>query len=286
MTKAILLMLMTAVLSACEQAGLSFLNTAAKTNDYEKISNIAYGDNPKQKLDVYQPKKPIKKEAPVVVFFYGGCWGACTTLNKTDYQFVAQSFSSRGYLTVVADLRQYPEVVFKDVMGDSAKVMDWVLAHSADYGGDKTQLIIAGHSSGGHIAAMLVLHPNYLNAETKQHIKAFIGFAGPYDFLPLDEDYQKRLFSAKNDYYGSQPINFISENAPPLLLLQGEKDTKVRPYNAINLSQKAKQLGVSQRLILYPQHTHVSLLTALSRPLQGRSKVLKDVLNFIAQQTR
>ncbi len=111
------------------------------------------------------------------------------------------------------------------------------------------------------------------------------GLAGPYDFLPLDEEYQRVLFNSSNGYASSQPINFISAQSPPLLILHGGKDTTVGKHNAVNLSKKANKLKVKQQLILYPAHDHVSLLAALSRPLQGRSSVLKDMINFVKQHT-
>jgi len=268
------------VLSGCARSGAALLNATAKTNDYIKKGNIEYGPHHLNRLDVYRPNNSSKPHA-VIVFFYGGCWGECNSLNKSDYLFVAQSFASRGITTVIADFRQYPEVNFATLMEDASKVVSWTSMHISEFGGDPNRIIVSGHSSGAHIASMLALNPRYLKNDVKNRVRGFIGMAGPYDFLPLDEVYQRKLFNPSNDYASSQPINFVSAQSPPLLILQGEKDETVGKHNALNLSRKAQSLGISQQLILYPKLDHIGILTALSRPFQGQSTVLKDILDFI-----
>ncbi len=277
-------------LAACSSTGTALLNIAANTDDYTVTKNITYGSHRKNKLDVYQPLTTTSnnRKQPVLVFFYGGCWGECSTLNKSDYLFVAQSFASRGYVTVIADFRQYPEVRFDPLMQGASNIIRWTIQHISTYGGDSSRLIVAGHSSGAHIASMLALSPSYLSPRDKNNIRGFIGLAGPYDFLPFIEDYQRTLFasSAANNYANSQPINFLSRQSPPLLLLHGEKDLKVGKHNSVNLARKAQRLGVPHRIITYPQHDHVSILLAWSRAFQKRSSVLRDSLSFIQNQTR
>ena len=276
------------LLSACTQTGVNLLNTLSKTGDYTITTDIAYGTKPENKLDIYRPTQQKKRNnhlTPVVVFFYGGCWGECNNLQKKDYRFVAQSFVSKGYTTVIADFRQYPDVNFPAIMADATQVVRWLSTNIVRYGGDANRTIVMGHSSGAHIAAMLAMNPRYLKSVHK-NIKGFIGLAGPYDFMPFDEEYQKILFAPPQRYAESQPVKVISSNAPPILLLHGKKDTTVRLHNAVNLSQKAQSIGVKQRLIVYPQHNHVGILLALSKPLKNRSSVLADALTFIRQQTQ
>ncbi|MEE9445234.1 MAG: alpha/beta hydrolase, partial [Cocleimonas sp.] len=265
------LLVVALVLSSCSTSGAGLLNSFAGSEGYTKVSSIKYAPFPQNTLDVYQATSSASsKPNPVIVFFYGGCWGQCSDLKKSSYLFVAQSFASRGFTTVIADFRQYPAVNFATLMGDASNVMAWTSRNIAKYGGDPKRIIVAGHSSGAHIAAMLALNPRY----RQSGLRGFIGLAGPYDFLPLDEDYQRVIFNSANNYANSQPINFVSKQSPPLLILHGEKDTTVGKHNAVNLSAKAKRKGVNQKLILYPSHSHTSILTALSRPLQGRTRVL------------
>ncbi|MCX7079440.1 MAG: alpha/beta hydrolase, partial [Pseudomonas sp.] len=65
--------LLLAAVTACSP--LKLLNSLTPTSTFNKTSGIAYGSDPRQKLDVYTPKQGLKN-APVVVFFYGGSWNS------------------------------------------------------------------------------------------------------------------------------------------------------------------------------------------------------------------
>lgn len=287
--KIIVLLFLTTLLSSCAQVGTAILNSKAKTDDYTLTPDLVYGHHRQNKLDIYRPIKNstnADNKRPVVVFFYGGCWGECNSLDKSDYRFVAQSFASQGYVVVIPGFREYPAVKFGDIMSDASRIIRWISQHIDEYGGDPTRLVLAGHSSGAHIASMLTLNPRYLDTASRSNIRGFVGLAGPYDFLPLDKAYQRKLFGPPEHYAESQPINFVLPQSPPLLILHGAKDTTVGKHNAVNLAKKAQRLGVRHKLIIYPEHDHVGILLALSRPFQKRSAVYQDVLGFIQQQTK
>jgi len=255
-------------LSSCAQVGTAILNSKAKTDDYTLTSDIVYGYHRQNKLDIYRPIETSThagKKRPVIVFFYGGCWGECNSLDKSDYRFVAQGFASRGYIVVIPGFREYPEVGFGDIMSDASRVIRWISQHIIEYGGDPNRLILAGHSSGAHIASMLTLNSRYLDSTTRNKIRGFVGLAGPYDFLPLDKAYQRKLFGPPQRYADSQPINFVSPQSPPLLILHGGKDITVGQHNSVSLAQKAQSHGVSHKLIIYPEHDHVGILLKIKR---------------------
>jgi acetyl esterase/lipase len=285
--KIISLLFIALLLSSCAKIGTAILNSKAKTDDYTITPNLVYGHHRQNKLDIYRPIEVTAntgKKIPVIVFFYGGCWGECNSLDKSDYRFVAQSFASRGYVVVIPDFRQYAEVNFAGIMSDASGIIRWIDQNISEYGGDPTRLVLTGHSSGAHIASMLTLDARYLDTTNRNKIRGFVGLAGPYDFLPLDKAYQRKLFGPPRRYADSQPINFLSPQTPPLLILHGGKDTTVGKHNAVNLTQKAQNIGVSHKLIIYPEHDHVGILLALSSSFQKHSAVYRDVLDFIRHQ--
>ena len=92
------------VMTACSP--LKMLNALTPDGSFDKTEGIAYGDDPRQKLDVYVPRHPMEN-APVVVFFYGGSWNSGS---RSDYGFVGEALASRGIVAVLADYRLYPQV--------------------------------------------------------------------------------------------------------------------------------------------------------------------------------
>jgi len=268
------------MLAACTQTQLLLINSLARFDDFSAVENIAYGEHELNRLDIYLPKRAKASHASVV-FFYGGCWGGCETINKENYLFVAQALTSHGYTVVIPDYRRYPEVKFDTIINDSKQSVDWVKKHIAEYGGNAEKIFLMGHSAGAHLAAMLTLNEAYLAPSTYRSIKGFVGLAGPYNFLPFTDAYQKVVFGPEEKYPDSQPINFVQGTEPPLLLLYGTSDVMVKPVNIESLSRKVKEAGGCVETHLYGNLDHVGLLGSLSLPLQNSEPVLLDIIDFL-----
>ncbi len=271
-----LILLMTG--TACNHPGLVVVNSLASFDNYTAVENIAYGQHPLNRLSLYLPEN---KSKATIIFFYGGCWGGCETLNKEEYLFVAQALTAKGFTVVIPDYRRHPEVKFAVIMHDAAYAVQWVKDHIADYGGDPKQLFLMGHSAGAHIAAMLTLDESYLTPETYHAIKGFIGLAGPYDFLPFTDAYQKVVFGPKENYPKTQPVNFVDGTEPPLLLLYGNDDDTVKQVNIESLTQIVKRKGGCVKSYRYDNLGHAALLGALSIPLRAQETVLDNIVDFV-----
>ncbi len=267
-------------LAGCTGSTLLAVNTLARFDDYTVIEDVAYGVHDLNRLNIYLPA-PKQASRATVVFFYGGCWGGCETINKENYRFVAQALTAHGYTVVIADYRRYPEVKFAQIMADASQSVTWVRAHIAEYGGDAEKIFLMGHSAGAHLSAMLTFNKDYLPPETYRSIKGFVGLAGPYDFLPFTDAYQKEVFGPEENYPASQPVNFVQGTEPPLLLLYGNNDVTVKPVNIESLTRKVRQAGGCVETHVYGDLDHVELLGALSLPLQNSEPVLADIIRFL-----
>lgn len=229
MIRVIFLTLMTgavlAALSGCSP--LKLLNTLNPTGPVDHVYGVAYGQDPRNTLDVYTPQtKPAN--APVVVFFYGGSWN---TGSKANYAFVGEALAARGMVVVIADYRLYPQVRYPSFLEDSAKALAWAHKHAKTYGGDPDRLYVMGHSAGAYNAAMLALDPRWLAREglSPSILSGWIGLAGPYDFLPIENADVKPVFFFPDSPPDSQPINHVSSSAPPALLMASNTDSLVNP---------------------------------------------------------
>lgn len=233
---------------------------------------LAYGDNPRQMLDVYSPAGADGRN-PVIVFFYGGSWqwGA-----RADYAFVATLLAAKKFVVVVPDYRLYPETRFPGFVEDSAAAANWVTARIAAYGGNGGEVFLMGHSAGAYNAVMVAL-----GAEVAP-VAGVIGLAGPYDFLPLKDPAIKAIFSGPSDIRDTQPITFAHADAPPMFLATGAADRVVLPRNTTALGAKLRQLGAVVETRIYPRLGHISLVLALLPYFSWRGSVMKDVLEFIA----
>lgn len=270
--------LLISLLAACSP--LKVLNSLTPGSSFTKTSGIAYGSDPRQRLDVYRPRQAVPG-APVVVFFYGGSWNSGS---RSDYDFVGEALASRGMVVVIADYRLYPQVRYPAFLQDGARAVAWTHEHIADFGADPQRLYLMGHSSGAYNAAMLALDPRLL-AEvdlTPRIIKGWIGLAGPYDFLPIRNTEVRPVFFYPDSPPDSQPINHVSHDAPPALLMASNDDSLVNPQrNTGGLASKLRAAGVPVQEFYFSRTSHATLVAALSRPLRGLAPVLERISGFV-----
>jgi acetyl esterase/lipase len=243
--------------------------------------DLAYGPGERLRLDVYAPSAAASGPRPVIIFFYGGSWNSG---RRQGYAFAARALAARGFVVIVPDYRLVPEAVYPDFLRDCAAAVRWARRHSGRYGGDGERIVLTGHSAGAYNAAMLALDPSLLGAD-RAVVRGLAGLAGPFDFLPLDDYSTIAAFGAWPRPSETQPIAHAAAGAPPVLLLHGEADTRVKPRNSRKLAGLLRAAGSDVRLKLYPGLGHVGILTALAMPFRRRAPVLPDVAAFAREVT-
>lgn len=270
------------MLSACSPLSLFATFTpkdAAKSPEH----GVAYGSDPRQKLDVYAPPGAAQGQtalAPVAVFFYGGSWDSG---RRQDYSWVGRALAAQGFLTIVPDYRLYPAVRYPSFIEDGALAIRWAVEHARALGGDPARIVLIGHSAGAYNAAMLALDDRYLKAVgvDPKVVKAFAGLSGPYDFLPLDGPITRQTFGEYPDLPATQPGVYARANSPPAFLATGDGDTTVRPRNTKALAAALRAKGVVVEERHYAGLEHADTVLALSRPFRGKAPVLAEMTAFL-----
>lgn len=266
--------------SACSPAKM--LNATVPSGSYTLHAAIPYGGNPRQKLDIYVPKKPSPK-AQVVMWFYGGSWNSG---RRDIYKFVGEAMASSGYYVVIPDYRLYPEVRFPDFLLDNAAAVRWTQDNIGKYGANPNNLFLSGHSAGAYNAVMLALHPRFLPGAgvAPASVRGVIGFAGPYDFLPITDPEIKQVFSTVAPPL-SQPITFVRPGAPPMLLATGITDDTVLPRNTYNMAEKLRSMGNIAEVREYKDVEHYGIVLSFAGVFRHRSPALEDMRRFIEANT-
>lgn len=246
------------------------------------LHSAPFGSDARQTLDIYAPTSPSARPWPVIVFIYGGSWNSGV---KEGYGFVGRALAARGFLVVIPDYRLVPTVRYPAFLQDNAAAVHWTIAHAAQYHGDPQQLVLAGHSAGAYNAAMLAYDPRWLGAD-RTALRAMIGLAGPYDFLPSNVPSVIAAFGGVTDPADTQPINHVGAGAIPALLCTGDKDSLVAPRNSDILAARLRSKGVPVERRRYPDVGHVGLVTAIAEPFRGKAPVLNDMTGFLQHYTQ
>jgi len=148
--------------------------------------DLAYGEGPNETLDIFPAKKP---NAPVIVFIHGGYW---RSLDKSDHSFVAPAMHDMGACVVVVNYALCPgtptePITIPDIALQMTHALAWVWKHIAKYGGNPQNVVVAGHSAGGHLAAMLLACDwKAVDPSIPTHwIQKALSISGLYDLTPL-----------------------------------------------------------------------------------------------------
>lgn len=260
---------------------LRLINTViAKDKTSAKVaSGIAYGPEPRQKLDIYAPTER-QGLLPVVFFVYGGSW---SDGDRTNYDFVGRAIAARGFVVVIADYRLIPEIEYPGFLEDCAKAFAFAVGAVGTYGGDAQRIGLAGHSAGAYNATMLALDPQYLcSMGLLGRVKAVAGLSGPYDFFPFDGRITLRVFGAVQEPRSTQPVNLVTADAPPMWLATGDKDGLVYPRNTVALARALRSHGIEVMEKHYPSLGHPGTLMAIAKPLRGLAPVLAEMTAFLS----
>ena len=251
-------------LASCSSLVLHSMNRMVDAKMLRVTTDINYKPATNNKLDIYVPTNTATKAT--VIFFYGGCWGQCSNLDKSDYFFVAQTLAEHGIATVIPDFRQLPDVGIETIMHDSRDACLWVLENLKNYGIDSKKIFLMGHSSGAHIAALLANDERYLGRYL-QRVTGFIGLAGPYGYSPFGEKYR--------------PIDLVNGKQAAQLILHGLEDTRVDKINSIHYAEVLAMHNVDHELVLLEKISHAKLLLSFAKPFRNTSQALSKIIDFI-----
>ncbi len=147
----------------------------------EVVLDVPYGDGDKETLDLFPT---ARADAPVLVFIHGGYWRA---LDKSDASFVAPSFVQAGALVVVPNYALCPVVSIEHITLQMVRALAWVYRNAQRHGGDPRRIVVAGHSAGGQLAAMMLsCRWRAVGAELPvQLVRGALAISGVFDMEPL-----------------------------------------------------------------------------------------------------
>ncbi|MEA2665783.1 MAG: arylformamidase [Candidatus Eremiobacteraeota bacterium] len=131
--------------------------------------DLRYGPSPDETLDLVVPHTG----APLLVFFHGGYW---RRLHKDDTTFVAHGFAPHGVATAIVNYGLAPALRLEEIVAQARRSLAWLRANAAEHGADPERIVVAGHSAGGHLAAMCAVDAPVAGVAT---------ISGLHDLRPL-----------------------------------------------------------------------------------------------------
>jgi acetyl esterase/lipase len=211
--------------------------------------DLPYGDDERQKLDVYMPAETPENPAPVLLFFHGGYW---VIGHKDLMGFMAPAITSAPALLVPVGYRLAPGAKYPQQVDDCRAALRWVYSHIADYGGDPARIYVAGHSAGGHLAALITLQRERLAGFglPTDVIKGCFPVSGVFDVTETPPDRREAFLRSDDDARDASPMYNTEGNSTPFLLEIGSDDfDNLRSQHPRMLAALRSQPGYVEEMV-------------------------------------
>jgi arylformamidase len=132
-------------------------------------------------MDIFRARGPSRG---LLMFIHGGYWRA---LDKSDFSFLAPALAGAGITVAVPNYALCPDVQVRDIVMQLVQAGAWLYRNGANFGAPCGDLHVAGHSAGGHLAAMLLAcqWPAYAPDLPKQVVKSALSVSGVYDLREI-----------------------------------------------------------------------------------------------------
>lgn len=228
--------------------------------------DLAFGPTPAEKLDIFPA---ARLGAPIYVFIHGGYW---YSLDKSHYSYVAQGMRPHGLATAVTNFGLAPEHDMDEIVRQNRAAMAWLWRHAAEHGGDPARIYVAGHSAGGHLAAMLLATdwPAFSPGLPRDLVKGACAIGGIFDLEPIRLSFlDAKLHLTPAQVAAHSPLRCDYPVSAPLLLIVAadESDEFHRQSREMEAFWRAR--GYPADLVVPSGLDHFDVVNQLNDPACG-----------------
>jgi arylformamidase len=202
---------------------------------------FSYGSSANEKLDVFAPANA--KDLPVMIFIHGGEWNAGS---KDLYSSLAVPFLQSNAICVIVGFDNIPPNNMSGLVGQVRSAVTWVFKNAKQIGADPTNIYVSGHSSGGHLASMMLVTDWKKQGLPTNLLKGGVIMSGWTNLYPDSLSIrQKYLKLTAKDIKEYSPVDYAQNITCPVIVACGGLES---PYMQLQSQIWAKKIKSHGRL--------------------------------------
>ncbi|KAK6129077.1 hypothetical protein DH2020_037190 [Rehmannia glutinosa] len=206
--------------------------------------SIVYGDQPRNRLDLYLPTNSDDLK-PVVIFVTGGAW---IIGYKAWGSFLGLQLAERDIIVACLDYRNFPQGTISDMVNDVCQGIAFIFNNIVEFGGDPNKIYLMGQSAGAHISACALF---------QQAVKESRVLNNYIDSI-MEGEKALEQFSPEIILQNPSSIGAVSL-LPHIILFHGTADYSIPSDASITFVDTLRRVGAQADLILYQGKTHTDL---------------------------
>ena len=253
-----------------------------KFNNYKDLvrKDIVYKKTKEEelKLDILYPEVKLRKNYPVVIYIHGGGFIRGDKDEIYSLDPLVKEWHKNGWAVISLNYRLlYGDTMFPDNYNDIKDAIKWIVQNSDKYNFSTEKISIVGHSAGGTLALLSGLN--------NENINSIVTLSAPTKLYGKDTfELRKKIMNVlnKNEFNekllkNASPINYLSPNSPPIMLVHGTVDNFVPFSQAEIFYEKAKELGLKTRFVKIDGGGHVLEFSYLPRMPELKKEITKFI---------
>ena len=217
------------------------------------LRDVAYGDDPRQRYDVYLPAQP--RHAPEILFVHGGGWANGNKDNPGVVENKAAYWLPKGYVLVSINYRMRPDTAPIDQARDVARALADVQKRAPSWNADPANVLLMGHSAGAHLAALVGASSTLWRDAGAARPRGVVSLdSGALDVPqtmkkpPLPRIYDAAFGRNPADWIAASPYHQLTRDAVPMLFVCSSRRQDACPQGRA-MVEKAKTLGVEMEVL-------------------------------------
>ncbi len=221
---------------------------------------VGYGDHPRERIELFEGAAG----APVLAFVHGGYWRG---LEMEMFSCVAQPFVAKGFWVANIEYPLAPEASVSEITRSCFRALRKASSEVTQRGGRGSEMVVSGHSAGGHIAAAAMAADRHIRGEAPISLLGSVPISGLFDLEPIRQiSLNDTLRMDAEEALRLSPARSVAPAMPPVVAAVGGDETDEFKRQSEDYAARLAAAGNHARTLIVQGRNHFTILDALCDP--------------------